>query len=199
MPDTYSVTDVSLPENSEIPALLRAFPEIRPVRFRNDEFLMRAGDTCLEIFLLLRGGCLVQHPGAPAGRAPGHDLAVLEATPDAPVFAGEMAYLGNGRRSASVRSVLSTWALRLEPRHIDAIIEGYPCLTRILCRQFALRLQETDEALHLFQTECVMDLKHVFLAPGERLFDRDTPADMLYQLIEGRLRLRGADGVRIIE
>jgi hypothetical protein len=35
---------------------------------------------------------------------------------------------------------------------MDAIIEGFPMLTRVICQQFAQRLKQANDALRQFQT-----------------------------------------------
>ena len=193
MPERFNLGDLGLPEDSEIHPLLAACPDIEPVCFRDREYLIRAeplpGDDAADadILLLLRGSCLAEHPGAPEERTPGHELAIIEGSPVAPAFVGEMAYLGGGYRTASVRSVMSTWALRLKPKHLDIILERFPGFTRILCGQFCGRLTEANELLKRYQADTIMEAERRFLAPDELLFAEGDAADRLYQLVEGVL------------
>ena len=193
MPEPFDLGDLGLPEDSEIHALLAACPDIEPVCFRDQEYLIRAVSssgadaTAADIFLLLRGSCLAEQPDAPEERTPGHELAIIEGRPGAPVFVGEMAYLGGGYRTASVRSAMCTWALRLEPKHLDTILEGFPGFTRILCGQFCVRLAEANQLLKRYQAETRMAVERRFLAAGEVLFRDGEPADPLYQLVDGVL------------
>ena len=191
MPEPFNLETFALPANSEIHALLKACPDIESLRFANDEFLIHGSDTGQDIFLLLRGHCLVEQPDAPRERTPGNELAVIQAEPGAPVFVGEMAYLGEGLRSASVRSVMATFTLRLKPAHLDAIMERFPGFTRILCRQFALRLGEANSFIKRYQKNNTMAVEQRFLSPGEVLAEAGAPADKLFQLVDGILLEKG--------
>lgn len=206
MPEAAESSQFSIPEGSELQALLQRCPDIELMRFRDEELLVRGGDESLDIFLVVRGSCLVENTGpienTPAERKPGTELAVVEATPEAPVFVGEMAYLGDGRRSASVRSVMASWVLRLKPEHLDFILgggpPGFPQLTRVLCRQFARRLAETNVQLRHFQTRHAMNTALRFLSPGEVLFQAGDAVGALFQLITGRLSCETAAETEII-
>lgn len=187
MPEAFSIDSIVFPEDSEIPQLLQACPDIAGVRYVNDEFIVHGEDTALDIHLLLRGNCLVEQPDAPRERTPGSELAVIRAEPDAVVFVGEMAYLGGGYRTASVRSVMATFALRLQPKHLDLIMEAYPGLTRVLCRQFAQRLGEANNFIKSFQKKSAMEVSQRFLNPGDTLVEAGAAADTLYQVVDGCL------------
>jgi len=191
VPEPFNLDSIDLPADSEIHALLRACPDIESLRFGNDEFLIHGSDPAQDIFLLLRGHCLVEQPDAPRERTPGNELAVLQAEPDAPVFVGEMAYLGDALRSASVRSVMATHTLRLKPAHLDTIMDHFPGFTRVLCRQFARRLGEANTAIKRHQKNNAMDVEQRFLSPGEVLVEEGTPADKLFQLVDGVLLEKG--------
>jgi len=193
MPKQADLGDLEIPGNTELPALLAACPGAEVLRFHDQEYLIQAEDPgehgarAGDVFLVLRGSCLVEHPGAPQQRKPGSELAVIEGTPDRPVFAGEMAYLGGGYRTASVRSAMNTWAVRLKPQHLDTIIERFPSFTRILCGQFCKRLREANELLKRHQANTAMAFDQVSLAPGDILFRAGDPAERLHQWIEGVL------------
>ena len=192
MADTFSLDDITLPDDSDIPALLAACPDVEALRFADQELLIRGGEESDDLFLLLKGCCLVEQPDAAEERRPGSELAIIEATPKRPVFVGEMAYLGQTDRTAQVRSAMSTWALRLHPNHLDAIIEQFPTLTALLCRQFAKRLRETNENLHQHQQRIALNREQIMLAPGDVLVEAKAPAQRLFQLVDGVL-LRGAE------
>lgn len=191
MPETFNLDTIELPENSEIPALIQACPDIECLRYANDEFLIHGTDSAQDIFLLLRGHCLVEQPDAPRERTPGNELAVIQAEPGAPVFVGEMAYLGDGLRTASVRSVMATFTLRLKPDHLDTIMDRFPGFTRILCRQFALRLGEANIYIKRYQKNNTMAVEQRFLSPGDVLVEEGATADKLFQLIDGILLEKG--------
>ena len=187
MPEPFDISELDLPAGAEVSALLAAHPDIVPERFGNEELLIRGGDSGEDIFLLLHGACLVEAPGAPEERRPGDAMAVLQAEPDAPVFVGEMAYLGKSPRSAGVRSVMATCALRLKPAHLDAVMDSYPGLTRILCRQFTQRLRETNEQLHVLRGRMALHPEQIIIGAGELVCAADAPAERLYQLADGML------------
>lgn len=197
MPEPFEIATFDLPADSEIHALIAACPGITGVRFTNDEFVVHGTDTAQDVYILLRGNCLVEQPDAPRERTPGNELAIISAEPDAPVFVGEMAYLGGGFRSASVRSVLNCFTLRLAPEHLDTIIDRLPGLTRILCRQFARRLSEANVFIKNFQRLSAMDVSQRMMAPGETLVEAGAPADTLFQLIDGLLVEEGPTPRRI--
>ena len=194
MPESFEICSIGLPDDSEVHALLKACPDIEGVRFANDEFIVHGDDTAMDIFLLLRGNCLVEQPDAPRERTPGSELAVIQAEPETPVFVGEMAYLGGGYRTASVRSVMATHALRLQPTHLDTIIAELPRMTRALCRQFAERLGEANTFIRAFQEMSAMDASQQFLGRGETLVKEGTPVETLYQIIDGVLEEQGGEG-----
>ncbi len=187
MPEPIDIDSIELPEDSEIHELLRVCPDIEGVRFANDEFVVHGEDTAMDIFLIIRGNCLVEQPDAPRERTPGSELAVILVEPDAPVFIGEMAYLGGGYRTASVRSVMATVALRLQPRHLDTIMVKLPGITGILCRQFSQRLGEANNFIKAYQEKNVMDMVQRFVGPGEVIVNAGDTADTLFQIVDGRL------------
>lgn len=191
-------TRLRIPEDSEIHPLLRDCPDLTLIRFSDEEFLIRAGEESQDIFLVIKGSCVVESVDD-AGSRGGTELAILEGRPDAPIFIGEMAYLGDGKRTASVRSVMATWALRLTPGHLDRIMgdggsPGYPGLTRILCRQFSRRLAETSGQLRTYQAWHAMSAEQRFLSPGEALYRKGEASETLYQLISGRLVVESEPG-----
>lgn len=185
MPEPFDISSIELPEDSEVHALLRVCPDVEGLRYTNDEFLVHGEDTAMDIFLILRGNCLVEQPDAPRERTPGSELAVIQAEPDSPVFIGEMAYLGGGYRTASVRSVMATHVIRLQPHHLDTIMEELPRLTRILCRQFAQRLGEANTFIKTFQELNAMEASQRFLKTGDILVNAGDPTHCLYQVIDG--------------
>ena len=123
MPQTYTIDPMQLEDDSEVVRLLAQFPEIQPISFGDGEQLVREDEPSQEIFIVLRGALVVEQASVAEGSAPAM-LACITAAPDAIAILGEMAYLGAQPRAASIRSVGRTHTLRLEPRHIDGILEG---------------------------------------------------------------------------
>jgi len=187
VPEPYDLSTIAIPEDSEIHALLAVCPDIEPLRFGNDEFIVHGSDTAQDIFIILRGNCLVEQPDAPQERTPGNELAIISAEPQSPVFVGEMAYLGGGFRTAAVRSVMASFALCLKPTHLDIMMERFPGFTRLLCKQFALRLGEANTFIKRFQEQTAMAMEQRFMRPGEVLVEAGDPADALFQLVDGVL------------
>ena len=105
MPTALDVADVDIPSSSEIHGLLRESPDIEALLFRDGEYLVRENDGAKDIFIVLQGSYVVEQAreGSGGGR-PAETLAVVVNTMDAPSFVGEMAYLGEGVRTASVRN-----------------------------------------------------------------------------------------------
>lgn len=185
MPESCTLDALALPATSQVHELLRLCPDAEPVRFRDEEFVVAPGEAGLDIYLVVRGSCLVEDNDATHERRPGHELAIIHGSPENPVFVGEMAYLGGGYRTAAVRSALNSLALRLKPAHLDLIIERLPFFTRILCRQFSKRLAEANESLKRRHAETAMQTRPVFALPGDIVCTRGEPARELFQLMDG--------------
>ena len=126
-------------------------------------------------------------------------LACVLAEPEAPAIVGEMAYLGAQRRAASVRSTGRSHALRLLPAHIDGILEGFPGLTRVICKQFSRRLQDTDQALRAVQGRFALNAQRRMAQPGEVLFTRGGTAAELFQLAAGAVRVERDGSSRLLQ
>ena len=193
MPDAFDPAQLGLEEDSEILRLLGEFPEIEPRRYRDGEVLVRQDEDSQEVFLVLKGAFAVER----SSDRPGLLAAVLY-DPENPAIVGEMAYLGAQRRSASVRSSGGSLALCLRPAHVDAIIAGFPGLTRTICAQFSRRLKETDDALCELQARFATGAQCRVAAPGEVLFTRGQAAATLFQLMTGRVRLEREGGAELL-
>lgn len=197
MPSAFEITSLLFPAESEIPRLvLESRGGIECLKYLDEEYLVRAGEARQEVFLVVKGSCLVQREGASAERRPGDELAVIEATPESPVFIGETAYLSGGPRTASVRSALSVWALRMQPQHLDFIIAKFPALTAMLCHQFAKRLKETNAALAQLRERLAMDVSNAVVGQGDALFYRGDDCTALHILVDGVVELEGDGGFR---
>ena len=195
MPQPYAIDHLKLAPASEALRLLATFPDIAAVSFGDGEFLVREGESDQDIFLVLRGGLVVEQASPTPGGAP-VQLALITAEPEACAMVGEMAYLGSQLRTASVRSCGRTHTLRLEPSHIDGILEGFPDLTRLICRQFSRRLKAMDQTLRTLQDRFALDPAQRMAQQGEVLFTRGEPATRLFQLVAGSVSLDGPEGCR---
>ena len=197
MSQSYDVGTLGLDDSLEVLRLLAEYPEIEARSFADGEYLLREGENSQEIFIVLKGALVVEQAAAEGGGGPVL-LACVLAEPETIALVGEMAYLGALRRTASVKSSGRTHTLGLAPRHIDAILEGYPKLTRVICHQFSRRLQETDQALRSLQGRFLLSPIQRMGDRGEILFRQGEPAGSLYQLLAGSIRLEGPEGSRTV-
>lgn len=193
MPEKLEVAELGIQGDSEILQLLERRPDIELLRFHDDELLVDQDKKDLSIYLVLNGAFKVE--GKDKTQAP---IAIVSCTPKAPVFVGEMAYFGDGVRTASVRSAGATRTLRLTPEHLDIIIEDFPFLTRHICRQFVTRLRETNKELSLLRKQLSMEMTQRFLGQGEVIFTKGEPADTLCQLVDGKVVREDAQGLQTL-
>jgi CRP-like cAMP-binding protein len=179
----------------EVLDLLQVFPDLPLLHFVDGEYLLHAGEESDHIFLLLEGTCAVEYPFPQvpfaASRAP---MAILEASPDKPLFVGEMAYLGKQPRSASVKSAMASVVLQMEPPHLDYILAHMPVLTRLLCYQFVERLRETSAVLSTCVQTLHMEVEPVAIPAGTVLVQAEETTPYLYILLEGCVHGISADG-----
>ncbi|MDY6903124.1 MAG: cyclic nucleotide-binding domain-containing protein [Thermodesulfobacteriota bacterium] len=191
MPDRCDLSEFLIPEGSALYTLLTRMPDIEALQFTDGEYLLRQGDKTVETYIVISGGYVVEQAISGKGRQgkSTRTLAAVVAGLDNPTFVGEMAYLGGGFRSASVRSAGNTIALKLGKDHVKAIIDGFSYFTSVLCRQLTERLEEANQALEILSLESALSM----IPAGEIVIQADAPADTLYQLVDGALR-RPGDG-----
>jgi CRP-like cAMP-binding protein len=192
MPEPFDLLSLDLPEHTEVPRLLREHPDVAPLRFSNDEYLLEAGDCSRHIYLLLKGTCSIGRPKD--DRETGRPMSIVDATVDHPVFVGEMAYFSQQPRIASVQSCMNTWTLRLSPAHLEAIIGSYPQLTQCLCQQSTERLRELIQLLERFQDLHDLRGQSSFLQAGEVLYSAGATCDTLWQIVDGIVEETDASG-----
>ncbi|HJV23662.1 MAG TPA: cyclic nucleotide-binding domain-containing protein [Holophagaceae bacterium] len=187
MPDLLESSRLPPDAFPEVGRLLGSCPDIGLLRFRDGEALVQEGaeDRCL--YLVLSGSLVITRMG--------EQLAGLECSPDHPAIVGEMAYFGARMRTATVAAVGASQALRLQPEHLDLIMAEYPDLTRLLCRQFTWRLQESNEALQTLQRRFDLAPQRRMANDGEVLFRAGDPPQGLMQVMMGAIRLE-QDGIR---
>jgi CRP-like cAMP-binding protein len=199
MPEAIPWDELHLPVDHPILALRACCPNARPHRFADGDLVVDAAAPSRDCVLLVHGGCLVEAPGENTGRRPGNEMAIIEATPDAPVFVGEMASLVEGvDRLASVRSAMTSRGIRLSPNDLAIIMEQLPGLTRVLCRALSERLREVSLQLRHFRNDFALGFTPAFLNPGERLFERGAPAETLWQIAQGSVSLHHTTTAEII-
>lgn len=188
MPESFDLAKLDLDPASEVARLAAAYPGIAPRGFRDGELLTVEGEETQDVYIVLCGAFVVEKaPTQPGGRPT--ILATVQVDPDQPAIVGEMSLLGTHRRSANVRSVGMTRTLCLDPNHLEAVLEGFPGLTRILCRQFSTRLRDTNNRLKELQGQFALDPAQRAAEPGEVLFKAGEPADTLHQVLMGRITL----------
>jgi CRP-like cAMP-binding protein len=191
MPDLLDPATLDLASDPELGPLLAACPDIALLRFRDGELLVVEGEDSQDLFIV-RKGSLVVEKALPDGTM--RPLAQLECGPAEPCIIGEMAYFGAMHRTATVRAVGSCQALHLKPAHLDAIMAGFPGLTRILCRQFTARLKEANEELRDLRARFHLTPERRMVQSGDLIFEAGSKADAVFQLVMGRVRLLEATG-----
>ena len=194
MPDLLDPAALDLASDPEVGPLLAACPDIAVLRFRDGELLVVEGENSQDLFIV-RKGSLVVEKALPDGTL--RPLAQLQCSVDAPCIIGEMAYFGALRRTATVRAVGACQALHLKPTHLDAIMAGFPGLTRILCRQFTSRLKESNEELRDLKARFDLAAERRMVQAGEPIYQAGAPAEALFQLVMGSVWLgEGGAAVR---
>jgi CRP-like cAMP-binding protein len=188
MPERFDIRILEQGDAWEIGLLLDRCPDIEPRRYRDGEYLIRENEEDRDLFILVKGGYTVEHPPLLPGGPP-VILASGMCDPERIAIVGEMAYFGDYLRTASVRSSGSTYALCLKPAHIEVIMDGYPLLTRALCRQFTKRLKDANEVIREFRRKFALAVTKRMLQAGERLFAAGDPPDAIHQLLAGTLEL----------
>jgi len=194
MPEPLDLDRMNLDAAPEIRPLLAGCPDIALLRYRDGERLVVEGETSQDLFIVLRGSLVVERREADGSQ---RTLAQLECEPGRPSIVGEMAYFGAQQRTATVRAVGSCQALCLKPAHVDAIMEGFPGLTRIVCQQFTRRLQEANDALRDLRSRFDLGAERRLAQPGELLFKAGERAP-LFQLAMGTVRLEGSAGTELL-
>ncbi len=191
MPEPLPPGDPDLAADPELGPLLAACPDIVALRFRDGERLVTEGEESQDLYIVRRGSLVVEK-ALPDGTA--RPLAQLACHPDTPCIVGEMASFGAQQRTATVRAVGSCQALHLRPPHLDVIMAGFPGLTRVLCRQFTSRLKEANEELRDLRARFHLRAEPRHIQAGERLYSADEPAEAVFQVLLGSVRLDGPGG-----
>jgi CRP-like cAMP-binding protein len=88
--------------------------------------------------------------------------------------------------------------LHLKPAHLDAIMAGFPGLTRILCRQFTTRLKEANEELRELRARFDLAAERRMVQAGETIHGAGTLALVAVQLVLGSVRVLDARGSRVL-
>jgi CRP/FNR family cyclic AMP-dependent transcriptional regulator len=124
--------------------LEKVFPLLTPMHVGTDEAIIHQGDLGNELYIIASGAVeVVKKTGANEHM---HQLAVLRAGDNF----GELALLGNGYRSATVRATEPTDLLVLSADHLTSSLEDPLLTTRIykgLAQQLNERLRLTNEAV----------------------------------------------------
>jgi len=194
MPEPFDLERLRIPDDSAYRELLARCPGVALRRYADDEILITEGAESREVFLVLQGACVVETaPGPDAGNRP-QTLAIINATPAAPAFLGEMAPLGAGFRTASVRCSGAVFTAVLSPDIFDVVVNDLHFFTRCLCRQFADRLREANQLIKDYQRENALDADLVVKQPGQTIFNAGDPARNAFQLVDGVVRLESQAG-----
>jgi CRP-like cAMP-binding protein len=191
MPKPFDPKALRIPHSSEIHALIKRLPDIEPLMFEDGEYLISQDEAVTDTFLVVSGNYVVEHSSAGPDRRPLRILSISSGQVDLPSFVGEMAYLGSGFRTASVRSSGPTYSLKIKGKHVDVIIAEFSTLTGILCKELTARLDEANEILKDLSIESRM----VAIPAGELLVQKGEKAETLYQLVGGSLVRQEDDAV----
>lgn len=191
MPEPFDLQRVKIANLSPYHELLARCPGVALRRYADDETLITEGAESREIFLVLQGACVVETAPAPGSGNRPQTLAIINATPASPAFLGEMAPLGTGYRTASVRCSGAVFTAVLPPDSLDVVVNELPFFTRCLCRQFADRLREADRLIKDYQRDNALQADLVVKQPGQTIFKTGDPANTIFQLVEGVVRLDG--------
>lgn len=197
MPVPFELDRLGLDPDAEVLRLFREHPGIETRGYRDGEFLVVEGQDAQEVFIVLKGAFVVEQAPTPPNRT-ASILASVEVSPDRFAIVGEMSLLGLHRRSASVRSVGMTHTLCLGLQHLEAVLMGYPGLTRLVCEQFSTRLRDTNRRLKDLQDKFALNPHQRMVEPGTLLFSRGEPATVLYQMMMGAVRLEGDGEPRVV-
>jgi CRP-like cAMP-binding protein len=195
MPDSLDPSTLDLSSDPELGPLLAAHPDIEPLRFHDGERLVTEGEASQDLFIVRRGSLVVEKALPDGTQRP---LAQIECTVAAPAIIGEMAYFGARQRTATVRAVGACQALHLKPEHLDAIMAGFPGLTRILCRQFTTRLKEANDELRDLKARFELSAERRMAEAGEILYEAGSEAQAVFQLAMGTIRIQDPAGTRLL-
>lgn len=184
MPRPFDLSQLDLMD-PEIPRLLEVCAgAASALCFDDGEYLFEEEDRGSEIYIVLRGAFVVEHTDEQGNT----EVIATQCIEDGELcFVGEMAYFGDGLRSASMHSSGATYALQLMPEHLDLILADFPLLTQVLCRQLSSRLKETNDLLKKVTAELALDTTPVELREGQVLIEQGQMPDKLYHLIFGDL------------
>ena len=181
MPEAFDPAELDLP--ADIRAMI-AREQARPLVYLDGEYLIRQKTESVDTFLVLQGACVVEVDVG--DEQPPRPIAILIPSGDKPTFLGEMAYLGSTMRTASVRCTGATYVLALAPREVDAMMEEFPRLTGILCRQLTERLDEANQLNKSYADDLELVRRELVVEPGEAIVTAGSPSTTLYQLVDGR-------------
>jgi CRP-like cAMP-binding protein len=188
MPEPFDISVLNQDDSSEICQLLSRCPDIEPKRYRDGEYLIHEDEEEQDLYIIVKGAYTVERPPLlPSG--PPVILTSEMCDPDHVAIVGEMAYFGDYRRTASVRSSGSTYTLCLKPSHIDLIMDGFPGLTRVICQQFTRRLKEANDAIREFRSKFALAATKHLMHTGTVLFSTGDPAPLIYQLLIGEVEI----------
>lgn len=187
MPEAFDLSQLSLPGDSEIHRLLERCPGIEALRFLDGDNLMVEGEDSRETYIVLRGSFVVEHGADGENAGSGAPLAIRTVSEEDPLFIGEMAYLGDSIRTATVRSSGAVFTLCLLPEHLDTIIDEFPFFTRILSKQLTRRVRESGEIIKSYREKFDMKTAQLTKQAGDEIAAAGEPVDCLYQLVDGAL------------
>lgn len=171
-------------------------PELEPVELVPGESLFRQGDTGDALYVLVAGELEVR-----IATDAGADVVVDRLQPGASV--GEMALVAGHERTASVVAATPARLARLARQGFERLALEHPALHEAVVHEMAPRLQRVQLSGVLAAWFSALDESDVHalqeavdwvrLSAGERLYSEGDPADGMYLLVSGRLRVSGRD------
>jgi CRP-like cAMP-binding protein len=194
MPEPFDLKRLKIADPAPYLELLARCPAVALRRYADEEVLITEGAESRDAFLVLQGSCVVETAPGPESPSRPQTLAIVNATPAAPAFLGEMAPLGTGYRTATVKCSGAVFTAVLPPGSLDVVVNQLPFFTRCLCRQFAERLRQADQVIKDYQRDTALQADLVVRQPGETIFRPGDPADTLFQLVEGAVRVENQAG-----
>jgi len=190
--ELFDIAVLGEDESSEIYQLLRLCQDVEPRRYQDGEYLIHQDEQDQDLFIVVKGVFTVEQPPLTLGGPP-VILASMLCDPANVAIVGEMAYFGDLRRTASVRSSGATYALKLKPAHIDVIIGCFPLLTKVICQQFAKRLKEANDVIRAFQSRFALVSTKRMVAEGEVIFREGEDSQVIHQVVAGQVELQRGD------
>jgi predicted acylesterase/phospholipase RssA/CRP-like cAMP-binding protein len=182
------------------PALAELVKQVETTSPRAGDTLVRQGETSDSMYLVFKGQLSVSQ------EEPGHPERLLRMLGRGELF-GEVALLRATPRTATVRATQDSILVRLSRAAFERVVRVHPEAMAVLERAIDTRLAPSVRpppaellsflaSTSLFRSlpstvleDLEPELTHLVLAAGDYLFRQRDPADSLYLVVNGRLRV----------